>query len=150
MDEGTRLRQVKSCTACQQRDPALPTGYDGPVTVVLAEGAILERVLDTAHSIQSEALSRHAYAQFEAAQTRTAWGRRHRRRFALMEGNDVLASTTQCDLAAVLDQRPLRVCGIGSISSAPTERDGGHAQELVARLLETSRGRRSGDGAPVR
>jgi len=77
-----------------------------PVTVVPAEGAILERVLDTAHSIESEGLSRHAYAQFEAAQTRTAWGCRHRRRFALVEGNDVLASATRYDLAAVLDQRP--------------------------------------------
>jgi hypothetical protein len=106
------------------------------VTVVLAEGAILERVLDTAHSLEPEGLSRHAYAQFEAAQTRTAWGRRHRRRFALVEGNDVLASATQCDLAAVLDQRPLRLCGLGSIVSAPTDSNGGHAQELVARLLE--------------
>jgi hypothetical protein len=102
----------------------------------LAEGAILERVLDTAHSIESEGLSRHAYAQFEAAQTRTAWGRGHRRRFALVEGNDVLASATRCDLAAVLDQRPLRVCGFGSISSAPMDSEGGHAQELVARLVE--------------
>ena len=105
-------------------------------TVVLAEGAILERVLETAHSISSQGLSRHAYAQFESAQTRTAWGRRHRRRFALVEGNDVLASATECGLAAVLDQRPLRACGLGSIVSEPTDSDGGHAQELVARLLE--------------
>jgi hypothetical protein len=104
-------------------------------TVIRAEGAILERALETAHSV-SEGLSRHAYAQFEAAQTRTTWGRRHRRRRALVEGNDVLASATECDLAAVLDQRPVRVRGLGSVFSEPTDSDGGHAQELVARLLE--------------
>lgn len=32
--------------------------------VIPAEGAILERVLDAAHSSLSEGLSRHAFAQF--------------------------------------------------------------------------------------
>src|SRR5688572_1686659 len=94
--------EISHCLPAARTRFFLP-GTMVPVTVVLAEGAILDRVLDTAHSIESEGLSRHAYAQFDAAQTRTAWGRRHRRRFALMEGNDVLASATQCDLAAVLD-----------------------------------------------
>jgi hypothetical protein len=100
-----------------------------------AEGAILDRVLDAAHSISSEGLSRHAYAQFDTAQTRTAWGRRHRRRLALVEGGDVLASAVQYDLAAMLDQGPVRVCGIGSIVSGPGERDG-RAQSLLERVLD--------------
>jgi GNAT superfamily N-acetyltransferase len=53
-----------------------------------------------------------------------------------VEGADVLASATQYDLAAVLDQRPMRVCGIGSIFSEPAHRDGGHARLLVERLLD--------------
>jgi Histidine kinase-, DNA gyrase B-, and HSP90-like ATPase len=59
-------------------------GHDGlPVAIVIsAEGAILERVLETAHSISSEGLSRQEYAQFDAAQMRTAWGRRSQRRCA--------------------------------------------------------------------
>jgi hypothetical protein len=105
-------------------------------TVIPADGAILERVIETAHSNSSEGLSRHAYAQFEAAQARTTWGRHHRRRLALVDGNDVLAGATQYDLAAVLDQGRVRVCGLGSIFSEPTDRDGGHARELIARLLE--------------
>jgi hypothetical protein len=104
--------------------------------IIPAEGAILERVLDTAHSISSEGLSRHAYGQYDAAQMKTAWGRCHQRRFALAEGGDVLASAVQYDLSAVLDQQPVRVCGIGQIFPQPALAAGGAAQELVERLVE--------------
>jgi hypothetical protein len=104
--------------------------------IIPAEGAILERVLDTAHSISSEGLSRHAYGQCDAAQMRTAWGRRRRRRFALAEGGDVLAGATQYDLSAVLDQQPVRVCGIAQILPQPAPAAGGPARELVDGLLE--------------
>jgi hypothetical protein len=104
--------------------------------IISANGPILERVLDTAHSIGSGGLSRHAYAQFEAARLRTAWGRRHQRRLALVEGGDVLASATQYDLAAILNQRPVRVCGIGEILPQTMLPTGGPARELVDRLLE--------------
>jgi hypothetical protein len=104
-------------------------------TVVPAEGVILERVLDATHPIFPEDLSREAYAKFDAAQKKTAWGRHHLRRLALVDGGDVLASATQCDLAAVLDQRPVRVCGIGGMFTQRA-RAGGHARELVERLLD--------------
>jgi hypothetical protein len=104
--------------------------------VISAQGAILERVLQTAHSMAPEGLSREAYVKFDAAQMKTAWGRRHQRRFALVDGANVLASATQYDLAAVLDQRPVRVCGIASLFSDPAHRDGEHAPELLNRLLD--------------
>ncbi len=104
--------------------------------VIPAQGAILERILEASHSILSEGLSRHAYGRFDAAQRRTAWGRRHQRRFALVDGGDVLASAMQYDLAVVLDQRPVRVCGIADIFPLPTLPTGGPARELVDRLLE--------------
>ncbi|HXV09797.1 MAG TPA: hypothetical protein VD839_03250 [Burkholderiales bacterium] len=104
--------------------------------VIPAEGAILERVLETSHSIVSEGLSRHAYGRFYAAQLRTAWGRRHQRRFALVDGGDVLASAMQYDLPAVLDQQLVRVCGLGEICPSPTRPTGGPARELVDRLVE--------------
>jgi len=85
------------------------------------------------HSISPEGLSRRAYSRFDTAQMRTVWGRHHQRRFALVDGADVLASATRYDLTAVLDQQPVRVCGIGSLFS---ERDGGHAREFVDRLLD--------------
>jgi hypothetical protein len=105
-------------------------------TVVPAEGVILERVLDATHPLSNGGLSRHAYGTLDAAQKRTVWGRDHRRRFALVDSGDVLASATQYDLAAILDQRPVRVCGIGSIFSEQAPRRTGHAAELVERLLE--------------
>ena len=46
-------------------------------TVVPAEGVILERVLEAAHSISLEGLSREAHTKFDAAQMKTAWGRHH-------------------------------------------------------------------------
>lgn len=104
--------------------------------VIPAEGAILQRVLDAAHSIPSDGLSPHAFAQFDAAQMKTAWGRRHQRRFALIEGEDVLASAVRYDLAAVLDQQPVRVCGIGEIIPEAALQIGQPAGELVDRLLE--------------
>jgi hypothetical protein len=104
--------------------------------IIPAQGAILERVLDTAHSISSEGLSRHAYGQYDAAQMRTAWGRRRQRRFALAEGGDVLASAMQYDLSAVLDQQPVRVCGIAQIFPEPGPAAGGPARELLDGLLE--------------
>jgi GNAT superfamily N-acetyltransferase len=105
-------------------------------TVIPAEGVILDRVREAAHLISPEGLSREAYAKFDAAQIKTAWGRRHRRRFALVEDADMLASATQYDLRAVLDQRPVRVCGLGAIFTQPAHRGGGHARELVERLLD--------------
>ncbi len=105
-------------------------------TVIPAEGAILERVLETAHAIFPDGLSRQAYAKFHAAQIKTAWGRRHQRRFALVQDGVVLASAVQYELAAILDERPVRLCGLGSIFSEALDRDGRHAQSLVRRLLE--------------
>jgi len=88
------------------------------------------------HVISPEGLSRRDYSRFDTAQMRTTWGRHHQRRFALVDGADVLASATRYDLAAVLDQQPVRVCGIGSLFSDPAHRDGGHAREFVDRLLD--------------
>ncbi len=112
--------------------------------VIPAEGAILGRVLDSSYSISSEGLSRHAYRQFDAAQLRTAWGRHHQRRFALMKRGELLASAVRYELAAVLDQQSVGVCGIGEIFPRPTLADG-PARELVERLLEQA----AGDGAAL-
>src|SRR4029453_14706973 len=105
-------------------------------TVVPAEGVILERVLDATHLVWHDRLNREAYGRFDAFQMKTAWRRHHQRRFALVDVADVLASAAQYDLAAVLDQRPVHVCGIGSIFSEPAHRSGGHAEELVDQLLD--------------
>ena len=48
----------------------------------------------------------------------------------------MLATTTQYDLAAVLDQRPVHVRGIGENFIQPADRTGGAARELVDQLLD--------------
>jgi hypothetical protein len=111
--------------------------------VVPAEGVILERVLEAEHAVSPEGLSREAFAKFDAARVKTAWGRHHQRRFALVDGATVLASATQYDLAAVLDQRPVRVCGLAAISTGPSGGNAAHARELVDHLLD--RAARDGD-----
>ena len=61
-------------------------------TVVPAEGATLQRVVATTPPVASRGLSREAFVKYDAAQARTAWAVRRRRRFALVESGDVLAS----------------------------------------------------------
>lgn len=104
-------------------------------TIIPAEGVVLERVLDAAHALLPHNLGRDAYARFDAAQHKTRWGGRHRRRFALVDGDDVLASATMYDFAAFLDQRPVRVCGVGEVVALPGGADH-HARELVHRLMD--------------
>jgi hypothetical protein len=105
-------------------------------TVIPAEDAMLERALDTAHAIAPDGLSRQAYARLHAAQSKTVWGRRHQRRLALVQDGVMLASAMQYDLTAILDGRPVRVCGVGAVFREAADRDGSHAQSLVRRLFE--------------
>ena len=105
-------------------------------TVIPAEGVILERILESTYPIWHESLGRQAHRKFAAAQMKTAWASRHQRRYALVEGTDLLASAKQYSLAGVLDQRPVRVCGIGAVFTEPAHRGGGYARALVDRLLD--------------
>ena len=105
-------------------------------TVVPADGMILDRILELAYPTWHEGLSRQAYARFDMAQAKTAWGHEHQRRFALVNGADVLASAKQYNLAGVLDQRPVRICGVGAVFTDPLHRGCGSARVLVERLLD--------------
>jgi GNAT superfamily N-acetyltransferase len=104
--------------------------------VTTAEGTTLDRVLDAACRTSRGVLSRRAYGKFHAARMKTSWGSRHQQRFALVEGNDILASAERYDLSGVLDGRPVRVCGIGSVFTEPSQRGQGHARRLVEELLD--------------
>jgi len=103
-------------------------------TVVELEDVILDLAREAVHAFVPEGLSHDAYAKFDAAQRKTAWGRRHQRRFALADGADVLASATQYDLAAIVDQRPVRACGLGAILTLPGQGGNPSALELIDRL----------------
>src|SRR4030095_5251037 len=90
-------------------------GAGTPVGVVPVEAVFLDRILDEEYAHGNRALSRTAYGRLDAAQMSTAWGSSHLRRFALMSGDEVLASAKQYHLTGALDHRPVRICGIGSV-----------------------------------
>jgi hypothetical protein len=103
--------------------------------LLLADGAFLDKILDEEYATENRGLSRAAYGRFDAAQMKTEWGRSHRRRFALTNGDAVLASATQYQLEGVLDKRPVRICGIGSVFAHASHGSGSDAGVLVERLL---------------
>jgi GNAT superfamily N-acetyltransferase len=105
-------------------------------TVVPAEGAVLDRILDATHAIWHEGLSRRAYGRYHAAQMRTAWGRDHQQWFALIHGSELLAGAKRYHLAGALDRRHVRICGIGAVFTEPTHRGHGYARALVDSLLD--------------
>jgi GNAT superfamily N-acetyltransferase len=53
-----------------------------------------------------------------------------------MDGDTVLASTKIYDFDAVLDSRPVGVCGLGAVFTLPAHRGHGHATTLIERVLE--------------
>ena len=109
---------------------------DHVTSVVPVQGAVLDRVLDATHPISRDGLDRHAYGRLDAARMKTAWGRRSQRRFALVEGDDLLASAVRYDLAGRLEGRAVRVCGIGSVVTEASHRGLGHARKLLETLLD--------------
>ena len=74
------------------------------VVVVPVEGVFLDRILDEEHAQGNRVLSRTADGRLDAAQMRTAWGRTHLRRVALMSGDEVLASAKLYQLTGALDR----------------------------------------------
>jgi hypothetical protein len=104
--------------------------------VIPADGPFLDRLLDLASPSSSSGLSLQAYRTLQAAERKTAWGQQHQRTWALVEGDQLLGGATQYDLAGVLDGRAVRICGIGSVVTAPSHLDSGHARMLIDTILE--------------
>jgi predicted N-acetyltransferase YhbS len=104
--------------------------------IVAAEGRILDRILDDTYPIWNDGLTRSAYGRYYTAQIATPWGRAHLRRFALVEGDDVLASAKLYRFDGVLDGQPVQVAGLGAVFTTPGARGRGAARDLIARLLE--------------
>jgi hypothetical protein len=128
------------------RGEGYPSADNEFVTAVIpAEGAILERVLDATCRTSHNGLNRQAYGKFHAARMKTSWGGRYQRTFALVAGNDILASADRYDLAGVFDGRALRVCGLGSVWSEPSRRGVGRARQLIDTLLDNA----AKDGAEI-
>ena len=107
--------------------------------VVQAEGAILQRIVATTPLAAYRGLSREAFVKYDAAQSRTAWALAHRRRFALMQADDLLASAEQYDLTGRLDRQPVTICGIAAVlDNGADEDDRRYGDVLVEQLVEAA------------
>jgi hypothetical protein len=105
--------------------------------LVEAEGAILRRILATTPLLAHHGLSREAFSKYDAAQAKTPWARRHRRRFALMQADDVLASAERYDLSGKLDRQLVTICGIAAVVDNGADDNGNsYGGALAERLLE--------------
>lgn len=108
--------------------------------VVVAEGELLERVLDSTYPVWHDGLTRRAYSQWNTAQLRTPWGRERLTRFALVGDGDVLlASAKRYRHDVRIDGREGWMCGIGAVLTPPEHRGRGHAAALVEQLVDQSR-----------
>jgi GNAT superfamily N-acetyltransferase len=108
--------------------------------LVVADGDLLERILDFTYPIWNEGLTRPAYARWNRAQLRTRWGRDHLQRFALVDAaGQLLATAKRYRFDARLDGRDLQVAGIGALFTPPDFRGRGHAAALIDQLLDRER-----------
>ena len=113
------------------------------MTLVTAEDNILERILDDTFVIWNEGLSRSAYSQWNRAQLRTPWGRRHLQRYASIDDRGrVLATAKQYRFDVRTGGRDGWMCGIGAVFTPPEHRGHGHASALIQELV--SRAQRDG------
>ena len=108
--------------------------------LVIAEGALLERILDLTFPVWNEGLSRQAYGQWNLAQTRTPWGREHLHRFALLDDDgELLATAKRYRHDIRLDGREGWMAGFGAVFTPPAARGRGAASRLLEMLMERSR-----------
>jgi GNAT superfamily N-acetyltransferase len=108
--------------------------------IVLAQGALLDRILDHTFELWHEGLSRPAYGRWNEGQLRTAWGAGHLHRFALIDdAGHLLATAKRYRHSVRIDGRSGWMCGIGAVFTPPEQRGSGYASRLVEHLLEQAR-----------
>jgi GNAT superfamily N-acetyltransferase len=108
--------------------------------VVVAEGALLDEILDVTYPIWHEGLTRAAYARWNAAQLRTEWGARHLQRLALVSSaGTLLASAKRYRFDVRLDGLEARIGGIAAVVTPPALRGRGYARHLVEHIVQEER-----------
>lgn len=107
----------------------------------VGEGPLLDEILRETHTIWADRIDPAPFRQFWLAQLRTAWGREHLCRVALVDGGRVLASTKVYEFTARVDGEAVGVCGLGAVFTQTAHRRSGHARELIDRVLARAVGR---------
>jgi predicted N-acetyltransferase YhbS len=111
------------------------------MTILQAQGAMLQEVLDQTYPLWGEGLSREAYGRWNRAQLETPWGRSHLSRVALGDGTHLLSSAKRYLLEARVTDRITPVVGIGAVFTPPGQRGRGHAAGLIEAMLEDAQAR---------
>jgi GNAT superfamily N-acetyltransferase len=110
------------------------------MNLVVADGPLLDQILGLTFEIWSEGLTDRAYAQWNTAQLRTPWGRKHLQRFALVDdAGRLLATAKRYRYRVRLDGRAGWMAGVGAVFTPPLRRGKGYASQLIERLLEMER-----------
>ena len=108
--------------------------------LVVAQGAVLEEIVEATYPIWNEGLTRENYARWNAAQLRTPWGQKHLRRFALLDDRGTWVATAKRYLWPIrFDGRDGAMCGLGAVFTRPDVRGHGYAGEIINQLVEGSR-----------
>ena len=108
--------------------------------LVRAEGRILEQILHASHPLWADGLTPRAYARYNDAQLKTAWGSRRLARYALIDQKGrLLTSAKRYDLTARVDGREIPALGIGALFTPEEERGCGYASVIIERLMEAAR-----------
>ena len=112
-------------------------GHPRRMRLVEAEGGLLQRIVAMTPLVARHGLSRDTFAKYDAALARTPWALRHRRRFALMQADDVLASAERYDLTGSLDRQRVTICGIATVFDDGTDDERtSYGSILVEQLIE--------------
>ena len=107
------------------------------MNLVLAEGALVDTILDSTFDVWHEGLSRSAYHRWYAAQRRTPWGRDHLHRFALIgSAGQILASAKRYRYRVRIDGREGWMAGLAAVFTPQEHRGKGYASRLIEELLE--------------
>src|ERR1044071_8296791 len=108
--------------------------------LVVADGRILEEIIDATFPIWNEGLTREGYGRWNALQMRTKWGRDHLRRFALLDDRGRWMARAKRYLWPMrLDGTDGIMCGFGAVFTRPEERGRGYAAVIMNMLMERSR-----------
>ena len=110
-----------------------------------ADETLVERILNDTYPIWNEGLSFEGYRRWNDLQTRTAWGKQHLWRVALVESGEILASAKWYDLdcefkGSTFQDSKVRVLGIGAVFTPESQRGRGRATELIAKMMAQAEG----------
>lgn len=100
-----------------------------------ADSLLVERITNDTYPIWNEGLSLEGYRRWNDLQTRTAWGKEHLWRVALVEGGEILASAKWHELDCQLNGQPCRVLGIGAVFTPESQRGRGRATALITTMM---------------